>query len=147
MYHTSSTGIGRAWLILFILCALLALSSTGILVAGVDQNEFQTSTGLEWSAFQAREPGAAEYVLRLLRLLGTITFAFTLLGAVISFTAFRSGQRWAWYALWLIPLAFAACAAIFFTHDAPGLGIFYAIVTALALLGLVLPARRFFPKR
>lgn len=73
-------------------------------------------------------------------------FAFFI--TVISTTAYRRGEKWAWSILWSAPAFFLGHAAITLSigpstsHLIPYLTLF----VALSLLGLLLPVRRFFPK-
>ncbi len=75
-----------------------------------------------------------------------VGFAFLLV--VISATAYRNGEKWAWYALWIAPIYFLGSAAIVMSVGtaASGLLPFLAVFTILPLLGLLLPFRKFFPK-
>lgn len=68
---------------------------------------------------------------------------------VISLFAYRQGQRWAWYALWFVPVWFLAWVALSLTlpSDAqvkllPPL----IVIIVLSIVGLLLPFRKFFPK-
>lgn len=130
------------WIVLTGLLGLLALSSLGLLLAGVDTSEFQASTGTAWAEFAARESGAAAYIVRLLTLIGIAASGFNLLGAIVSATAFRTEQRWAWLALWLYPLTFTGYAFVFLQGDAGPLGIYYLVLAGIIALVLLLSARR-----
>ena len=78
----------------------------------------------------------------------------------ISATAYRRGEKWAWYALWSIPAMFIGFLALWINAGATltilallggrgvleeGLPIFEFLLT-LSLLALLLPYRKFFPK-
>jgi uncharacterized membrane protein len=64
-------------------------------------------------------------------------------------TSFRKGERWAWYASWYLPLAFL----LLLIHDLNVGGSKAGFVTLpllfliTSLLGLLLPYRKFFPKK
>ena len=68
--------------------------------------------------------------LVLLRLWGGTWLALTAVALAILFTSFRRGERWAWYALWVLPLLWLSHFAL-----APDLihNLVLAIVTAAAL--------------
>jgi hypothetical protein len=133
-----------AWVVLFILGALLALSGSYILFAGVDQAEFQSAAGVAWGDFQAANPQAAAYLLRILRLLGAAGIGFSLFGAVVAFTVYRRGLRPAWIAMWLFPIVYGSFAAIFARDGAQALAGYYGFVALITLLALLLDYRRFF---
>ena len=65
-----------------------------ILTAG-----YQGFTGLAWSDLVAQAPQAAAYVTLLFRLYSSFCVIFGLLAIAIAMTAFRRGERWAWWAL------------------------------------------------
>jgi len=70
---------------------------------------------------------------------GLSWISFDLLALTVILVPFRRGERWAWYALWLLPLLLLAQFVL-----APDL-ILNAVLAAIAAAGLVLPFRRFFP--
>jgi len=65
---------------------------------------------------------------------------------MLSLTAYRKGERWAWYILWSVPVFFLGFVAIAMSIGASGLLPFLTLFVVLSLLGLLLPFRRFFPK-
>jgi hypothetical protein len=74
-----------------------------------------------------------------------IGFAFFL--TVISVTAYRRGDKWAWYAFWFVPAFFLGYTALSLTLESssstlPPLMVFII----LSLIGLLLPFRKFFPR-
>lgn len=80
--------------------------------------------------------------------LSDIGFAFFLI--VISLTAYKQRQKWAWYAFWFVPAYFLAWIALssalppksFFSLLPP-----LMIFVVLSITGLLLSFRNFFPKR
>lgn len=80
--------------------------------------------------------------------LSDIGVAFFLI--VISINAYRKGERWSWYALWFVPLFFSLWIFVSLPLPADAKAallppLFVFIV--LSLLGLLLPIRKFFPKK
>ncbi|MEW5747929.1 MAG: hypothetical protein AB1793_03950 [Candidatus Thermoplasmatota archaeon] len=81
--------------------------------------------------------------------LSDLGFAFLL--TVISATAYRRAERWAWYAFWFVPAFYLGFAALSLTLDSsesrssllPPLVLF----SILSLVGLLLPFRKFFPRK
>lgn len=78
--------------------------------------------------------------------LSDLGFAFLLI--VISATAYRRGEKWAWYSFWIVPAFFLSFVALSLTLKTsssliPPLMVFIV----LSLIGLLLPFRKFFPKK
>ncbi len=72
---------------------------------------------------------------------GALAAGMSFFGAAITLTAFRRGERWAWFVLWYYPAFFAA-------HTlASGIAISGTPLLLLSMLGLLLPVRRFFGER
>lgn len=78
--------------------------------------------------------------------LSDLGFAFFLI--IISSTAYRHGQRWAWYALCFVPIYFLIWVVLSMMLPSisqssllPPL----VIIIVLSLIGLFLPFRKFFP--
>ena len=44
------------------------------------------------------------FVKQILRVFGLSWFAWGFLSAIISITAFKRGELWAWYAFWILPV-------------------------------------------
>jgi hypothetical protein len=52
-----------------------------------------------WSALVSTSPMAAKYIMVLFRLYGVFNVVFGLMAIAITVTAFRRGERWAWWTL------------------------------------------------
>ena len=126
------------WAIPFALGALLGLFGLGVIFMGTDPNDFGSSTGIAWEAFNSASPKVAQYLNRVERLLGAITFGFGAWAAVVAYVYLKRGDRMAWRAMWLMPITLPMTAAVFFVEEASGLGGFYVGAVAIALLGQVL---------
>ena len=137
-----------AWVLLFVLGILLSLTSLFIVISGgFDMSDFEMSTGVVWDEFTDLQPEVAAYVVRLLRLSGVGFAGFALFAAALAWTGYRRGKRDAWYIMWLFPIILGGTAIVFFTADAAGLGAYYGGAAVIALLGLFLPYRKFFPEK
>lgn len=66
--------------------------------------------------------------------------AFCLYALTVLAIPFRRHERWAWYCTWVLPIGLAAPAYL-----NPDIRLFYAIFTALCLVGLMLTQQEFFP--
>ena len=111
--------------------------STPILAAG-----YEGFTGDSWQGLAAASPRAAGFMLVLFRVYGAYIVAFALLAIAISVTAFRRGDRWAWWALLVgNTIAFGAAMTYDWTVSAIGpfemteylgLGVLYAALAITA---------------
>jgi hypothetical protein len=73
---------------------LIGPGGTPIAIAGYEG--FSKSS---WSDLMSTSPMTAKYITILFRTYGAYNVGFGVLGAVIAVTAFRRGDRWAWWAL------------------------------------------------
>ena len=60
---------------------------------------YEGYSGSSWSELVRTSPMTAEYMIVLFRTYGIHCVVFGLLGSAIAVTAFRRGDRWAWWAL------------------------------------------------
>lgn len=73
---------------------LLGPGGKGILPAG-----YEGYTGGSWPAVAATSAPTAGYMTLLFRMYGIYNILFGFLASIIATTAFRRGDRWAWWAL------------------------------------------------
>jgi hypothetical protein len=73
---------------------LLGPGSKPILAAG-----YEGFAGRSWQELMATSPAAPAFMRVLFRVYGAYVVAFGLLAALVAVTAFRRGERWAWWAL------------------------------------------------
>jgi hypothetical protein len=73
---------------------LLGPGGKAILPAG-----YEGYSGGSWSELAGASPLVAGYMKVLYRMYGVYNVLFGLMGSVIAVTAFRRGERWAWWAL------------------------------------------------
>ena len=100
---------GAAWIVIMIADVGLLLWGTGaallpkslpgpgsapILPAG-----FEGYTGDSWQHLVATSPKTAGYITLVFRMYGIYIVAFSLLAIAIAATAYRRGERWAWWTL------------------------------------------------
>jgi hypothetical protein len=148
----------RAWVLLFATGSVLLLGGLVQLfadrpVASGLSGIVPANLGVSWAGLVARSPETATAILGFQRMLALFIIAFSLLDLAVVLTAYRHGERWAWFAMWLNLVALGGSAALATANGGwettpardPGvLGI--AVLSTLVLLGLFLPFRRFFPK-
>ncbi len=75
---------------------LLGPHSMPIVPAG-----YEGFTGGSWAALGNSSPGTAAYITLLFRVYGAYNVAFGLAAIALTLTAFRRGDRWAWWGLLL----------------------------------------------
>jgi hypothetical protein len=92
--------------------------STPILVA-----EYENFTGLSWIELKAISPKIADFITILFRMYGAFNVVFGLLTVAITVSAFRRGERWAWWTL-LVANTIAFGSAMTFDLVVNAIGIF-----------------------
>ena len=65
-----------------------------IIIAG-----YEGYTHGSWAELLATSPATAAYITLVFRLFGTICAVFGIMAVLVAATAFRRGERWAWWAL------------------------------------------------
>ena len=85
--------------------------------------EYEGFTGLSWSALTATTPAVANFMTTLFRVYGAYNVGFGIMAVFIAVTAFRRGERWAWWAL-LVGNTVTLVSAIIFDRVVKAIGIF-----------------------
>jgi hypothetical protein len=138
----------NAWILLFTLGLLSAAFSLLFILLGgslLDFLEIRGVTGMTWDQVVASSPRLADEI----NLVARAGYGFSnLIGAVlltmVSMRSYRKGERWAWYSMWIVPIALGSITVTGFSSGAGGWPIFFGLFVA-ALLGVVLPYKKFFP--
>lgn len=73
---------------------LLGPHGRPIIIAG-----YEGYTHGSWAELLATSPSTAAYITLVFRLFGTLCAVFGMMSVVVATTAFRRGERWAWWAL------------------------------------------------
>jgi hypothetical protein len=87
---------------LLIWCAAAALMPQhlpGPSSPSIVQDGYEGFTGGSWPELVDRSPESADFVVLVFRMFGLYGAAFSMMAIAIAATAFRRGQRWAWWAL------------------------------------------------
>lgn len=98
--------------------ALLGPGGKAILPAG-----FEGYTGASWSQLASASPLTAGYMVLLFRMYGLFNVLFGLMGGAIAATAFRRGERWAWWVL-LVSNTVALSSAMIYDKSVNAIGPF-----------------------
>ncbi|MBX3192045.1 MAG: hypothetical protein KF819_33955 [Labilithrix sp.] len=138
-----------AWVLLFTEGALLGLSALFWLSRGhfFDGRIYEAIGGSSWMSVDAVFPGVARLVSLAVRLFGLGVLCFGMLVIAISVTSYRRAERWAWYAMWVVPLYSVVTLAVVGAYHALSVTsvAWHTALLCLALLALVVPYDRFFP--
>ena len=113
---------------------------TAILPAG-----FEGYSGASWPDLASTSPLVAGYMRVLFRMYGVYNVLFGLMGSAIAVTAFRRGERWAWWTL-LVGNTFALASAMRYDWIVNAIGPFevfeyVGLAAVWAALAIVAPFR------
>lgn len=142
---------GRAWLVLAFFALMLVVFGVGDLLVGVTADPAITVTlsGLQPAEVQAQDPIGYRLYDFVSRSGGVNLVLVGILLAVIVAIPYRGGQRWAWWAMWILP-AWAALVPVQYLAfgTAPGQPpappmISGPIVAVLGAIALLVDRRRF----
>lgn len=134
-----------AWIIFFIF-GLLNLVAAPINLSGMPPNPPSPEgiTGLTLAGMDMKIPGIRSYISSISVQIGNFLLVNGVLMMAIAAIPYRRGEKWAWFVLWMI-LVFLIIQLV---NSRGGFGWqadFVFIFVALA--GLFLPYRKFFPKK
>lgn len=140
-----------AWIIFFVIGAVtLVIAVPHALGLNTDPALVESIAGMSIDALKSSNPMFFNLYNFYLSSGGISDFGFASLLIIVSATAYRGGQKWAWYAFWIVPVFFFGFTGLSLNLEAssssymlPPLMMFII----LSLLGLLLPYRKFFPSR
>jgi hypothetical protein len=115
---------------------------------GIGETDVQSVTNMSWSELKASSPAAANFVNFVYGQSGLHGIHAAFFVIVIALTGYRRGEKWAWYTMVSVPVYLvsgAFFAAIFIGDISQTLS--FIPITTITLLGLLLPYRKFFPKK
>jgi hypothetical protein len=100
-----------------------------------------------WNELKTSSPEATELVRYHYWEMGLLKTSWSFLVLAITLTGFRRGEKWAWYALWLVPISLISY-AIFYAGWFGGINesLESVPIITISLLGLILPYKKFFPR-
>ena len=139
-----------AWLVFLFLGLLWLVVGLNqiFLPDGLIENDVQHVTGMSLSELEASSPESILLVRFQMGVIGNLKTSWSLLVLAITLTGFRRGEKWAWYTLWLVPAVLVAQGIIhsILLGDISEM-LQWIPTTSISLLGLLLPIRRFFPRK
>jgi hypothetical protein len=115
---------------------------------GIFEADAQAVTKMPWSELKASSPMAANFVVFIYGQMGLLKISWSLFILAITLTGYRRREKWAWYIMLLAPILLVSDAvfSVVFIGDINQVLQFIPI-TAITMLGLLLPYRIFFPKK
>jgi hypothetical protein len=99
-------------------------------------------SGRTWEQFAASDPDVAGIYAMDLVLLGITLTAFAILATIVTLIPYRRGERWAWFALWLLPLVHGGI-ALTMLMDHYAAAYVYLGFFLISLIGILIPISRF----
>ena len=144
METKKSVQISYVILMIMMIIALIYAAVATIQPALLVSRSFPLYTGQSWNDFLIASPILANYMLILERIAGGLGLATSIGGLFVLLTAFRKGEKWAWYfilAVGIIGWVNNLIANIMFKNTL----IIIIIVAGLVLItaGLIISARDF----
>ena len=152
---------GHAWKIHFALgVVFLVLGVPALFGVQLDPIHEERILGMTLEELEASDPRFFDLFVFDLRGGALVFLGFAILAMAISATAYRRGEKWAWYALWSFPAVIVGFITLWINAGATltvlalvgGRGVLeealpiFELFLILSLLGLLLPYRKFFPK-
>jgi len=138
-----------AWILLFAIGVIVLVTAVPhALGINTDPETVERISGMTLNELKDSNPAFFNLYIFYFSFGGLSDLAFAFFIIVISLTAYRKGEKWAWYALWFIPAYFIGSAAITMSIES-SLSLLLPIMmfVILCLLGLLLSYRKFFPSK
>lgn len=95
-----SKSVKLSWILLIVPSIILMLYGVSVLLGpGTYAEIYFQPTGQPWAEFNGANPNVANLIIQLFLGLGIGVLTIGFLTASITLTAYRKGERWAWYVL------------------------------------------------
>ncbi len=127
----------HGWVLVAALCALMTVFGVSAFFLNPDPAQpIDGSLCCTGQQLSTVDPWVYDYAHEIARYMATFMFGMGLFGLLLAAIPLRRGERWAWVALWYVPVLFAVHGFVLgsFPFDVPPL--------LLTTLGLLLSARR-----
>jgi hypothetical protein len=136
-----------AWILITILGVAFIFDAL-VFLAGMNPDPplFQSLIGQSLSSFNSSFPDKAAAMTYLFHGLGLILLGIGIFTIAISYVPYRKGEKWAWYIIWYLPIfLFLSTTANY--ADGGRAWPLSLVLLIVSLTGLLLPYRKFFPKK
>ncbi len=139
-----------AWVVLFALGLLWVVVgfTQAFFPVGLLEDDAKHVIDMSWNELKASSPAASNLIRWLYGGMGLLKMSWSFLVIAITLTGYRRGEKWAWYALCLVPILLLSNALfnIWFFGDSSEM-LQWIPITTITLVGLLLPYRKFFPRQ
>ena len=139
-----------AWVLFLVIGLLEILFGWGDMIAGIENDPaiLISMIGRTPAALKAQDPVFYAAMDHQQKLIGQILWITGALISINSLTAFRRGERWAWFTFWLIPVSMALGAVSSYNIRLPGESLtppFYSasLFAILTMVWLALSYRKY----
>lgn len=103
---------------------------------------------MTWTQLASSNPRVATFLASTLVDDGVSGVGLAIFGMIVSATGYRKGEKWAWYVTWTMPIGILAAQLNIYQLTGSTMILVLAVVfTAVSLVAMLLPLRRFFPKQ
>lgn len=136
-----------AWILLFASAVVIAVDGLLSLFESTMPTLMSQDLGVSWGHLVVSSPTIANLTLLSLRSGGSSWLVIAVFVMTVSSTNFRRGERWAWYLLWAVPIFLINYGLWLLSAGFPPVSPLTVLGIPLSLLGLVLPYKRFFPRK
>ncbi len=129
------------WILLFGISFLQTLSA-GFLLVFSSEGTFEADTGVSWAELTRIYPTVATQFTMAQQASLVATVAVGLFSLLVTYFPFREGQRWAWFAMWILPVSILpGIISLAQTENQAGIALFGGAFILVAITGLVISYR------
>ncbi len=139
----------HAWILLFVFGILWLIYGFYLFIGTPEASiGFESRTGIAWSELVASSPRVAEAVTYIIRFAGIMVVVLGIFVIAVSLKSYRRGERWAWYTFWTLPVFPGIDLALEVSGGVGSVALLWdGPLLIIPLLGLLLPIRKFFPRK
>jgi hypothetical protein len=133
---------------------LIAITGVAFIFSGLaffaglnpDPLLFNSLIGSSLGSFNSSNPDKAAAMTYLFHGIGLFALGFGIFTIAVSYKPYRKGERWAWYIIWYLPIITLLATIANYMHGGEAWPV-NLVGLILSLAGLLLPFRKFFPKK
>ena len=137
------------WIIFFIIGIYFCIWAIHDIFDGVNPQLWSEIVGQPWRAnyLASLDPSTASLVEFLTAVSGTLTLGLAILVLSISVTGYKKGEKWSWYAFWILPIILGLITILGQTMIGFAFWFIAPIMLVVSLAGLLSSYGKFFPKK
>ena len=136
-----------AWILIAIVGVVFIFDAL-VFFAGVNPDPplFQSLIGQSLSSFNSSFPKEAAAMTYLFHGIGLFVLGLGIFTIAISYKPYRKGERWSWYIVWYLPIVMFLSTIANYVDGGQSWPL-DLVLLIVSLAGLLLPYRKFFPKK